>query len=48
MYDDGGAFDGSDGGMFGGGIEPIPQDITPSGTSIILKNSMRSDEEMLD
>ena len=39
MYDDGGAFDGSDGGMFGGGIEPLPQDITPSGKAIILKNS---------
>ena len=40
MYDDGGAFDGSDGGMFGGGIEPLPQDIIPSGMAIVLDNSI--------
>ena len=48
MYDDGGAFDGSDGGMFGGGIEPLPQDITPSGKAIILKKSTWSDKDWLD
>ena len=37
MYDDGGAFDGSDGGMFGGGIEPLPQDISPSGKRQSIK-----------
>ena len=35
MYDDGGYFDGGDGGAFGGGIEPIPQDITPSGLNTV-------------
>ena len=40
MYDDGGAFDGSDGGMFGGGIEPLPQDINPSGTAMFPNDSM--------
>ena len=42
MYDDGGAFDGSDGGMFGGGIEPLPQDIIPSGMAIVFDSSMWS------
>ena len=36
MYDDGGAFDGADGGAFGGGIEPLgPDGMMPSGSIYI-------------
>ena len=43
MYDDGGAFDGADGGAFGGGIEPLrPDGMMPSGNTYHSKHIMKS------
>ena len=42
MYDDGGAFDGADGGAFGGGIEPLgPDGMMPSGSIYHSKHIMK-------